>query len=47
MPPSFIYVTPFLQQSQGILQTTTASDPQIIQPGENFSDTTLQCLNRP
>ena len=36
MPPAFIYVTPFLQQSQGTLQTTTASDSQIIQPGENF-----------
>ena len=34
--PPFIDVTSFLQQSQGTLQTTTASDPQIIQPEENL-----------
>ena len=36
IPPPFIYVTPFLQQSQGTLQTMTAFDSQIIQPGENL-----------
>ena len=36
MPQPFIYVTPFLQQSQGTLQTMTAFDSQIIQPGEKL-----------
>ena len=33
VPPPFIYVTPFLQQSQAGLQPTTASTSQMAQPG--------------
>ena len=33
VPPPFIYVTPFLQQSQAGLQPMTASNSQMAQPG--------------
>ena len=33
VPPPFIYVTPFLQQSQGALQSAAASNSQMAQPG--------------